>query len=143
MMLSSALAWLREPSDFFTLDKLLRKGWPGLANFFSLQKPLELGRAARLVERTIFLGGMACFIYFGGLPVGSLRHKAGLTDALELAFMVKAIALIAGEAVQWSLGIVKYIVGGFERFAGHDPDAAPPAQAGPMDFGRFGGRKPR
>jgi hypothetical protein len=127
MMLSRALAWLREPSDSFTLSKLLRKGWPGLANFLSLQKPLELGRAARLVERTIFLGAMACFVYFGGLPIGSLRHKAGLTDALELALMVKVAALIAGEAVQWSLGILKYVVGGIERFAGHDPDAAPPA----------------
>jgi hypothetical protein len=142
MMLSSALAWLREPSDSFTLSRLLRKGWPGLANFLLLQKPLELGRAARLVERTIFMGGMACFVYFGGLPIGSLRHKAGLTDALELAFMVKAIALIAGEGVQWSLGIVKYVVGGFERFAGHDPDApAPAAQGRPINFRRYGGRK--
>jgi hypothetical protein len=141
-MLSKALEWLREPSDSFTLGKLLRKGWPGLANFFALQKPLELGRAARLVERTIFIGAMACFVYFGGLPIRSLRHKAGLTDAFEVAFIVKVIALIVGEAVQLSLGIVKYIVGGFERFAGHDPDApAPPPQARPIDFGRYGRRK--
>ena len=129
MMPSKALAWLREePNNSITFNKVLRKGWPGLGNFFLLPKPLELGRAARLVERTIFIGGMACFVYYGGLPIGSLGHKAGLADALELAVMVKAIALIAGEAVQWSLGIVKYIVGGFERFAGHDPDAPAPGR---------------
>lgn len=124
MLLSRGLAWLREePDNSFTFNKLLRKGWPGLANFFLLPKPLELGRAARMVERTIFIGGMACFVYYGGLPLVSLGHKAGLVDACELAAMVKAIALVAGEAVQWSLGIVKYIVGGFERIAGYDPDA--------------------
>lgn len=124
MLLSRGLAWLREePDNSFTFNKLLRKGWPGLANFFLLPKPLELGRAARMVERTIFIGGMACFVYYGGLPLVSLGHKAGLVDACELAAMVKAIALVAGEAVQWSLGIVKYIVGGFERIAGYDPPA--------------------
>jgi hypothetical protein len=67
-------------------------------------------------------------VYYGGLPIGSLGNKAGLVGAFELAVMVKAIALIAGEAVQWSLGILKYIVGGFERLAGSDPDASAPGR---------------
>ncbi len=122
MMVSRALTWLcEEPQHSFTLNKFLRRGWPGLANFFLLPKLLELGRAARLVERTIFLGGMAGFVYFGGLPLGSLGNKAGLTDAFELAFMVKAIALIAGELVQWTLKIAEYLIGGAERIVGGRP----------------------
>ena len=70
-----------------------------------MPKQLELGRAARLVERTIFVGGMLGFVYYGGLPLRSLGNKAGLVDALELAAMVKAIALIAGFVVQAALKI--------------------------------------
>jgi hypothetical protein len=50
----------------------LRRGWPGFASVVLLPKQLELGRAARLVERMIFLGAIAAFIYNGGLPLGSL-----------------------------------------------------------------------
>jgi len=92
MMVSRALAWLREePRHSFTLNKFLRRGWPGRANFFWLPKLLELGSAARLVERKDFVGGMAGFVFYGGLPLASLGNKAGLGDALELAAMVKEI----------------------------------------------------
>jgi hypothetical protein len=47
-MVSKALGWLcEEPEHSFTLNKIFRRGWPGLANFFLLPKQLELGRAAR------------------------------------------------------------------------------------------------
>ena len=41
--------------------------WPGLANFFLLPRLLTLGRAARFVERTIFIGGMAGFVAARGV----------------------------------------------------------------------------
>jgi hypothetical protein len=69
-MVSKSLAWLcEEPQHSFTLSKFLRRGWPELASFLLLPKLLELGRAARLVERTIFVGGMAGFVFYGG-PAG-------------------------------------------------------------------------
>jgi len=128
MAFSRVLTWLcEEPQNSFTFNKLLRKAWPGLANFFLLPKLLELGRGARIVERTIFMGGMAAFAYYGGLPVGSLGNKAGLTDALELAVLVKAIALVAGFAVQFALKIAAYLVGGFDRLLG-DGNAGQPGR---------------
>jgi hypothetical protein len=52
MALSQALAWLCEPPQGdLTLSWILRRAWPGFANFVLLPKQLELGRAARLVER--------------------------------------------------------------------------------------------
>lgn len=116
MSFSQALAWLCEPPQGdLTLSWILRRGWPGFANFVLLPKQLALGRAARAVERVIFLGGMAGFIYYGGLKLGSLGTSSGLTDALELAAIVKVIAILAGWAVQFSLKIVAYVIGGFER----------------------------
>jgi len=98
-MLSQGLAWLCEPpQSSFTLSALLRRGWPGFADFVLLPKQLELGRAARLVERVIFVGAMAGFIYYGGLPLGTLGKPGGITDALELAAIVKVIAILAGWA---------------------------------------------
>jgi hypothetical protein len=49
---------------------------------------------------------MAGFIYYGGLPLGSLGKPGGVTDALELAAIVKIIAILAGWAVQFSLKII-------------------------------------
>jgi hypothetical protein len=101
------LAWLCEPPrGDFTVGWVLRKGWPGFANFVLLPKPLELGRAARLVERVIFLGAMAGFVYYGGLPLGSLGRVSGFTDGLELAAIMKLIAVPAGWVVQCSLRIL-------------------------------------
>jgi hypothetical protein len=79
--LSRSLAWLREPPGDFTVRWVLRRGWPGFANVVLLPKQLELVR----VERVIFLGAMAGFIYCGGLPLGSLGRVSGFTDGLELA----------------------------------------------------------
>jgi hypothetical protein len=116
MRVRQTLAWLcDEPRHSFTFNGILRQGWPGLANFFLLPRLLTLGRAARFVERTIFLGGMVGFVLFGGLPIPTLATKSGLIDAFELAFMVKAIALVAGLATQAALKIVEYFVGGFAR----------------------------
>jgi len=38
---------MRGAGTFLHAQKLFRRGWPGLANFFLLPKQLELGRAAR------------------------------------------------------------------------------------------------
>ena len=57
MRVSEALAWLcEEPLHSFTFNGVLRRGWPALADFFLLPKPLTLGRAARALERCLFLG---------------------------------------------------------------------------------------
>jgi hypothetical protein len=110
------LTWLCErPQGDFTLGWVLRKGWPEFASIVLLSKPLELGRAARLVERVIFLGAMAGFILYGSLPLGSLGRVSGFTDGLELATIVKVVAIVAGWVVQFSLRIIAYVVGGFER----------------------------
>jgi hypothetical protein len=96
MSVHRALTWLCErPQGDFTLGWVLRKGWPGFPSVVLLPKQLELGRAARLVERVIFLGAMAGFIYYGGLPLGSLGRVSGFTDGLELAAIVKVIAIVA------------------------------------------------
>lgn len=110
------------PQGDFTLTRLLGRGWLVFANFVLLPKQLDLGRAARLVERVIFLGAMGGFIYYGGVPLGSLGRASGLTDGLELAAIVKVIAILAGWAVQFSLRIVAYMVGGFERVLPRRPD---------------------
>ena len=42
MVVSKALGWLcEEPEHSFTLNKIFRRGWPGLANFFLLPKQLN------------------------------------------------------------------------------------------------------
>jgi len=114
---SRVLTWLCErPKGDFTLGWLLRRGWPEFAEVVLLPKPFELGRVARLVERAIFLGTMAEFIFNGGLSLGTLGNTGGsLTDGLEVAAVVKVIAVLAGLVVQFSLKIVAYVVGGFER----------------------------
>ena len=61
-----------------------------------LPKQLELGRAARLVERLIFLGAVAAFIYYRGLPLGSLGEVNSFTDGLVLVAIVKVVAIVAG-----------------------------------------------
>ena len=87
MMVSSALAWLcEEPDHSFTLNMVFRRGWPGLADIFLLPKQFTLGRAARTLERVLFLGGLAAFAVGGGWPALSIALVVGL----------KAIALIAG-----------------------------------------------
>jgi hypothetical protein len=135
MKLSRALAWLyEEPDRSFTFNGLLRTGWPGLASFFLLPMLLALGRAGRFVERVIFIGGMAGFVAFGGLRIPSLATKAGLIDAFELAVMVKAIALVAGFAVQIPLWIAGYLIGGFER-------VLPEFGRGQIDMKRYSPRK--
>ena len=86
MMVSKALAWLcEEPDHSFTLNFVFRRGWPGLADFFLLPKQLTLGRAARTLERVLFLGGLAAFAVVGGWPALSIG----------LVVELKAIALIA------------------------------------------------
>ena len=105
----------------FPIERTPARGWPGFADLVLLPKQLELGRAARLVERVIFLGEMAGFIYYGGLPLGSLGKPGGLTDALELAAIVKVMAILACWAVQFSLKIIAYVVGGFERVSPRRP----------------------
>jgi hypothetical protein len=135
MRLSRAVAWLyEEPDHSFTLNGILRTGWPGLASFFLLPRLLTLGRAPRFVERVIFIGGMAGFVLFGGLPIPSLATKAGLIDAFELAVMVKAIALVAAFAVQIPLWIVGYLIGGFER-------VLPEFGRGQIDLKRYSSQK--
>jgi hypothetical protein len=60
MTVSSALAWLcEEPDHSFTLNMVFRRGWPGLADLLLLPKQWTLGRAARTLERVLFLGGLA------------------------------------------------------------------------------------
>ena len=131
MTVRQTLAWLcEEPELSFTLNAVYRQGWPGLANFFLLPKQFRLGRAARFIERFIFLGGMAGFIIYGGLPISSLSTKNGLIDAFELALMVKAIALVAGLATQALLKIIGYLVGGFAR-------VLPPSGGGNIDLKRY------
>jgi hypothetical protein len=135
MRLSRAVAWLyEEPDHSFTLNGILRTGWPGLASFFLLPRLLTLGRAPRFVERVIFIGGMAGFVLFGGLKIPSLATKAGLIDAFELAVMVKAIALVAAFAVQIPLWIAGYLIGGFER-------VLPEFGRGQVDLKRYSSQK--
>lgn len=129
MSVHRVLTWLCErPRGDFTVGWVLRRGWPGFANVVLLPKQLELGRAARLVERIIFLGSMASLIYFGSLPVGSLGEPHDFTDALVLVAVVKIAAIVAGWVVQFSLAIIAYVVGGFGRLAPRRP----------IDLGRYG-----
>jgi hypothetical protein len=95
MTISGGLEWLcAEPRQNFTLSALLRRGWPSFASVVLLSKQFELGRAARLVERVIFLGAMAGFIYYGGLPLGSLEKVGGLTDHIADEMIPRARGLI-------------------------------------------------
>ena len=43
---------------------------------------------------------MGGFIYYGGLPLGSLGRASGLSDGLELAAIVKVIPILAGWVVR-------------------------------------------
>jgi hypothetical protein len=123
MMLSRALTWLcEEPDHSFTLNMVFRRGWPGLANFFLLPRQLELGRAARALERVLFLGSLGAFAVVGGWPAMSIG----------LVVELKAIALIAGFVTQGVLKIAAYLVGGFERVL-----PLTPSQGKPIDLTRY------
>jgi hypothetical protein len=106
MMVGQALTWLcEEPEHSFTFNNIFRRGWPGLASFFLLPKQLTLGRAARTLERCLFLGSLAAFAIVGGRPALSIG----------LVVELKAIALIAGLVTQGTLKVAEYLVRGAER----------------------------
>jgi hypothetical protein len=106
MMVGRALTWLcEEPDHSFTFNTVFRRGWPGLANFFLLPKQLTLGRAARTLERGLFLGSLAAFAIVGGWPALSIG----------LVVELKAIALITGLLTQGVLKVAEYLVRGAER----------------------------
>ena len=106
MMVGRALTWLcEEPAHSFTFNNIFRRGWPGLASFFLLPKQLTLGRAARTLERCLFLGSLAAFAIVGGWPALSIG----------LVVELKAIALIAGLVTQGTLKVAEYLVRGAER----------------------------
>jgi hypothetical protein len=97
MMISEPLTWLcEEPRHSLIANRIVRKGWPDLANFFLLPRPLELGELCR---KNDLLGRIGVSLYYGGVRGGSQGTKAVLTDALEL---VEAISL-SGEAVNLAL----------------------------------------
>ncbi|HZL25970.1 MAG TPA: hypothetical protein VFC39_05515 [Acidobacteriaceae bacterium] len=126
VMVSKALGWLcEEPEHSFTLNKFFRRGWPGLANFFLLPKQLELGRAARTLERCLFLGGLAAFAVVGGRPALSWG----------LVVELKVIALIVGFVTQGTLKVAEYLIGGAEKVL---PIRG---QGNPIDLERYAGRK--
>ena len=105
MMVSKALAWLcEEPDHSFTLNFVFRRGWPGLADFFLLPKQLTLGRAARTLERVLFLGGVA---------VALVGYWPDLT--IWLVVGLKAGAVIVGLVTQGVLKLAEYLVRGAER----------------------------
>ena len=121
MMVSKALAWLcEEPDHSFTFNMVLRRGWPGLADFFLLPKQLTLGRAARMLERVLFLGGLAAFAVVGGWPALSIG----------LVVELKAIALIAGLLTQGVLKLAEYLTRGVERVL----PLTPGGQGKPIDL---------
>src|ERR1039458_3074510 len=106
MMVGQALTWLcEEPEHSFTFNNIFRRGWPGLASFFLLPKQLTLGRAARTLERCLFLGSLAAFAIVGGWPALSIG----------LVVELKAIALIAGLVTQGVLKLAEYLTRGVER----------------------------
>ena len=139
MFLSQALGWLCEPPrSNFTLRGVLQKGWPEVAGFIAMPKALELGRLARLVERGIFVaGGLADIIWYEGTPLGILGTSHGLVDALELLVLVKIVAVLVGLAVQVSLRIVAYVIGGFERLLNLQGQG----RRKPINFDLYGPRK--
>ena len=101
MVVSKALGWLcEEPEHSFTLNKIFRRGWPGLADLSLLPKQLELGRAVRTLERCLFLGGLAAFAVVGGRPALSWG----------LVVELKAIALIVGFVTQGTLKAAEYLI---------------------------------
>ena len=59
-----------------------------------------------------------------------------------LAFIVKAIALIAGELVQWTLKIVEYLIGGFYRVRPIDFYRYSTEKSKPIDLGRYADPRP-
>ena len=121
MMVSKALAWLcEEPDHSFTLNFVFRRGWPGLADFFLLPEQLTLGRAARTLERVLFLGGLAAFAVVGGWPALSIG----------LVVELKAIALIAGLLTQGVLKLAEYLTRGVERVL----PLTPGGQGKPIDL---------
>ena len=121
MMVSKALAWLcEEPDHSFTFNMVLRRGWPGLADFFLLPQQLTLGRAARMLERVLFLGGLAAFAVVGGWPALSIG----------LVVELKAIALIAGLLTQGVLKLAEYLTRGVERVL----PLTPGGQGKPIDL---------
>lgn len=135
MFLSQALGWLCEPPrSNFTLRGILQKGWPEVAGFIAMPKPLELGRLARLVERGIFAAGLlADIIWYEGTPLGILGTSHGLADFLELLVMIKIVAVLVGLAVQVSLKVIAYVIGGFEKLI--------PRRSKRIDWELYGPRK--
>jgi len=127
MTVSNALAWLcEEPDHSFTLNMVYRRGWPGLADLLLLPKQLTLGRAARTLERVLFLGGLAAFALGGGWPALSI----------VLVVELKAIALIVGLATQGTLKAAEYLTRGAERVL---PLSA--GQGKPIDLELYARRK--
>ena len=101
-MLSQALTWLcEEPDHSFTFNMILRRGWPGLADLLLLPKQWTLGRAARTLERVLFLGGLAVLLvgYWSDLSIW-------------LVVGLKAGAVIAGLLTQGVLKLAEYLVRG-------------------------------
>jgi hypothetical protein len=126
MTVSSALAWLcEEPNHSFTLNMVYRRGWPGLADLFLLPKQLTLGRAARTLERVLFLGGLA---------VALVGYWPELTIWLVVGLKVGAV--LVGLVTQGTLKAAEYLTRGAERVL--------PLRAGqgkPIDLERYAGRK--
>ena len=99
---------------------VFRRGWPGLSDFFLLPQQLTLGRAARTLERVLFLGGLAAFAVVGGWPALSIG----------LVVELKAIALIAGLLTQGVLKLAEYLTRGAERVL----PLTPGGQGKPIDL---------
>jgi|SRR5579863_8854965 hypothetical protein len=105
MRVSQALTWLcEEPDHSFTFNMILRRGWPGLADLLLLPKQWTLGRAARTIERVLFLGGVA---------VALVGYWPDLT--IWLVVGLKAGAVIVGLVTQGVLKLAEYLVRGAER----------------------------
>jgi hypothetical protein len=101
-MIPKPLIWLCEEAPHsLTANRIFRNGSPDLANFVLLPKPLELSFAARFVKRTIFTGLDRRISVLRGHSDRIAGNRVGITDALELVVMVKAISLISGEAFEF------------------------------------------
>ena len=120
MSVHRVLTWLCErPQRDFTLGWVLRLA--GVRQHRLATKAARTRPRRAAGHRLIFLGAVAAFIYYRGLPLGSLGEVNSFTDGLVLVAIVKVVAIVAGWAVQFSLRIINYIVGGFERLAPRRP----------------------
>jgi hypothetical protein len=121
--LSEALTWLcEEPDHSFTLGMVLRRGWPGLADVILLPRQWILGRAARTLERVLFLGGVLACAIFEDLP----------TLSFWLVVLLKVGAVLVGLLTQGALKLAEYLMQGAERVL---------VPAKPIDLERYAGRK--